>query len=135
MRKEPKRQGAIPAFLVSIPMTRYLYHPTEHFTARLEKIHRHDPPGHGRILQVIERLLDAPGDADGRMRGVHHGRLKKYVGRRDYRLIYHWCERCRKENRKLEEHCGHCGEVTDHSVIFLDIYHKNEQDAHLRHLP
>lgn len=114
-------------------MPPYLYHPTDRFTLKLEKIRRQDPPGHGRILQVIERLLFAPGDADGWMRGVHQGRLKKYVGRRDYRLIYHWCESCRKEAQRLE-HCGRCGEVTDHSVIFFDLYHKNEQDAHLRHL-
>lgn len=115
-------------------MPKYLYHSTERFASKLEKIRRHDPPGHGRILRVIDRLLEAPDDADGRMRGVHHGRLKKYVGRCDYRLIYQWCEQCRKEVRKLEVHCGRCAHVTDHSVIFFDIYHKNEQDAHLKHL-
>jgi hypothetical protein len=115
-------------------MSRYLYHATDHFTARLEKIRRHDPPGHERILQVIDRLLQAPGDADGWMHGVHHRRLKKYVGRRDYRLIYQWCESCRKEQKQIAEHCGKCGEVSDHSVIFFDVYHKNEQESHLRHL-
>lgn len=115
---------------MSIP---YRFFPTEHFAARLEKIRRQDPPGHRRILEVIDRLLVTPGDADGTMHGVHHGRLKKYVGRRDYRLIYHWCELCRKEKRKLEESCNHCAEVHDHSVIFFDVYHKNEL-AHLKHL-
>ncbi len=114
-------------------MPKFIYHPTEHFTTKLDKISRHDPVGHGRIHRVIERLLENPGDADGWMHGAHHGRLKKYVGRRDYRLIYHWCERCRKEARKLE-HCGSCGEVTDRSVVFFDVYHKNEQDVRLRHL-
>lgn len=115
-------------------MPRYRYHATERFATRLERIRHHDPPGHGRILRVIDRLLTAPEDADGWMRGVHHRRLKKYVGRRDYRLIYHWCEQCRKEVKQLESHCGQCGAVSDHSVIFFDVYHKNEQDAHLRHL-
>ena len=114
-------------------MSTFTYHPTEKFTVKLENIGRRDPGGHERIQQVIDRLLDHPDDADGWMPGVHHGRLKKYVGRRDYRLIYHWCEQCRKEARKME-HCGNCGQVTDHSVVFLDVYHKNEQDAHLRHL-
>jgi hypothetical protein len=115
-------------------MEKYLYHPTKHFAVKLDKVRKHDPPGHGRILQVIDRLLEVPDAADGWMHGTHHGRLKKYVGRRDYRLIYHWCEQCRKETKKLDEHCGLCGEVTDRSVIFFDLYHKNEQDAHLRHL-
>jgi hypothetical protein len=114
-------------------MSNFTYHPTDNFTVKLENIGRRDPGGHVRILQVIDRLLDHPGDADGWMHGVHHGRLKKYVGRRDYRLIYHWCEQCRKAARKME-HCGDCGQVTDHSVVFFDVYHKNEQDAHLRHL-
>ncbi len=114
-------------------MSRYIYHPTKHFTTKLDKISHYDPTGHERIQQVIGRLLENPGDADGWMHGVYHGRLKKYVGRRDYRLIYHWCEHCRKEAQKLE-HCGACGDVNDHSVVFIDIYHKNEQDAHLRNL-
>jgi len=114
-------------------MSSYEYYPTSAFSTKLEKIRRHDPVGHGRILRVIDRLLQVPKDADGVMHGVHHGRLKKYVGRRDYRLIYHFCELCRKESDKLAHRCGHCDSVSDHSVIFFDVYHKNEQDAHLRH--
>ena len=84
------------------------------------------PPGHARILKVIDRLLVDPADADGWMHGLFHGRLKKYVGRRDYRLIYHWCDLCRKQARHLENRCGYCGTIPDHSVIFFEIYHKNE---------
>lgn len=107
-------------------MQSYRYYPTDHFSSRLERIRKVDPQGHERIWKVMHRLLENPADADGKMHGLHHGRLKKYVGRRDYRLIYHWCELCRKESRRLEERCGHCDEVTDHSVIFFDVYHKNE---------
>lgn len=104
----------------------FSYFPTAGFAAKLSKIEKHDPPGHTRILGVIERLLQNPDDADGWMQGKYHGRLKKYVGRRDYRLIYHWCQKCRKEEKKLEDQCGFCHEVGDNSVIFFDIYHKNE---------
>lgn len=107
-------------------MPLFTYHPTPHFSSRLEKIEKHDPPGHDRILDVIDRLLQHPDDADGWMHGEHHGRLKKYVGRSDYRLIYHWCEACRKEGRKLAQICGFCEQVPDNSVIFFDVYHKNE---------
>ena len=90
--------------------------------------------GYQRIRRVIERLLETPGDADGRMHGPHQGRLKKYVGRRDYRLIYQWCERCRKEAKKLAEHCGGCcGTLVTGASFFFDLFHKNEQDAHLKH--
>ncbi|BCR05595.1 hypothetical protein DESUT3_26640 [Desulfuromonas versatilis] len=112
-------------------MTRFSYFPTPNFTSRLEKIRQQDPPGHARILKVIDRLLANPTDADGWMHGAHHRRMKKYVGRRDYRLIYHWCELCRKQSEKLQDHCGHCHQVEDHSVIFFDVYHKNEP-AHLK---
>ena len=107
-------------------MPQFIYFPIPAFTAKMAKIEKHDPPGHTRILGVIDRLLNNPSDADGWMHGGHHGRLKKYVGRRDYRLIYHWCELCRKEGMKLEEKCGFCHEVEDNSVIFFDVYHKNE---------
>ena len=102
------------------------YFPTPDFSSKLSKIEKHDPPGHARILGVIDRLLENPADADGWMHGGYHGRLKKYVGRRDYRLIYHWCEICRKEGKKLEDKCGFCHEVTDNSVVFFEVYHKNE---------
>ena len=106
-------------------MANFTYFPTPGFASKMEKIEKHDPPGHNRILGVIDRLLYNPAEADGWMHGAHHGRLKKYVGRRDYRLIYHWCQQCRKEGKHLANQCGFCGEVSDHSVIFFDVYHKN----------
>ncbi len=107
-------------------MTPFTFFATPSFKTKIAKIEKHDPPGHARIRSVIDRLLLNPSDADGWMHGEHHGRLKKYVGRRDYRLIYHWCELCRKEGHKLHSQCGFCSEVTDNSVIFFDVYHKNE---------
>lgn len=107
-------------------MTTYTYHPTSCFEGKLGKIKKQDPVGFKRISQVIERLLHNPGDADGRMRGTHHSRFKKYVGRGDYRLIYEWCEICRKTNKKLEDRCSKCSEISDNSVVFFDVFHKNE---------
>ncbi|MFA5515656.1 MAG: toxin [Desulfuromonadales bacterium] len=107
-------------------MDKFNYFPTPHFRDRLERIEKSDPSGHARILTVIDRLLQRPKDADGWMHGTHHGRLKKYVGRRDYRLIYHWCHLCRKEDKRLEDQCGYCPQVPDDAVIFFDVYHKNE---------
>ena len=107
-------------------MSKYIYYPTHNFIVRLEKIKRRDPRGHSRIENVIERLLENPDAADGRMHGTHHGRYKKYVGRREYRLIYYFCELCRKQNKRLKEKCDHCELVHDNSVIFFEVYHKNE---------
>lgn len=107
-------------------MAIYQYYPTASFAVKLSKIRKKDPPGYKRILKVIARLLDNPSDADGVMHGKHHGRFKKYVGRRDYRIIYHWCEICRKEREKLLRLCNHCDQITDRSVVFFDLYHKNE---------
>jgi len=107
-------------------MDRFLYHPTPVFEGKLKKIRKSDPQGFSRIRKVIDRILNNPADADGRMQVKHHARFKKYVGKKDYRLIYEWCEQCRKLNRKQEERCGHCDEVQDHSVVFFDVYHKNE---------
>ncbi len=103
-----------------------LYKPTKLFSKKLDQIKNTDPSGYDRINKVIERLLVEPNDADGKMHGIYRGRFKKYVGRRNYRIIYYWCELCRKENRRLEKNCEDCQEIPDKSVIFFDIYHKNE---------
>lgn len=105
---------------------RNLYKPTAHFERKLEKVKQSDLPGYKRIWQVIERLLVEPDDADGKMHGVYQGRFKKYVGRREYRIIYYWCRLCRKENRRQEKTCEDCHSIPDNSVIFFDLYHKNE---------
>lgn len=103
-----------------------LYKPTELFSKKLDQIKNTDPPGYLRVKKVIDRLLLKPKDADGKMRGVYGGRLKKYAGRREYRIIYHWCELCRKENRRIEKQCDDCEQIPDNSVVFLDLYHKKD---------
>jgi mRNA-degrading endonuclease RelE of RelBE toxin-antitoxin system len=107
-------------------MEKYPYRPSEAFADKLDDIRKIDPKGYTRIQQVIDRLLVNPGDADGKMHGRYHGKLKKYVGRKDYRLIYDWCELCRKENRRLISACEHCESLPDQSLIFFDLYHKKE---------
>ncbi len=98
------------------------YQPTDHFSKKLLHLKKSDPRGYSRIRKTIDRLLVEPNGADGRMVGLYHGKLKKYVGRRDYRLIYYWCDLCHKENKKQ-----HCGTIPDNSVIFFDIYHKKDK--------
>ncbi len=107
-------------------MARYLYQPTPQFVDRLEKIRKNDPATHKRIWAVVERLLDNPLDSDGKMHGEHRGMLKKYVGKGDYRILYYWCELCRKANEKQIEVCRNCETIPDQSVIFFEVYHKAE---------
>jgi len=104
----------------------HLYKPTELFAKKLDQLKSSDPSGYDRIIKVIDRLLANPNDADGKMYGSYNNRFKKYVGRRDYRIIYYWCELCRKENRKLEKECTDCKKIPDNSVIFIDFYHKKD---------
>ena len=97
------------------------------FTKKLENVKLRDPLGYDRIIMVKDRLLVNPNDADGKMHGLYNGRFKKYVGKSGYRLIYYWCELCRKENRRLDKVCDNCKEIPDQSVIFFDIYHKSKR--------
>jgi len=105
----------------------YIYQPTQRFSARLKKISAHDPPGYKRIRNVIDRLLVNPDDADGQLHGANRGKFKKYVGRKEYRLVYYYCELCRKANRRLADVCEACEAMPDRSVIFFDVFHKNEK--------
>jgi len=98
------------------------YQPTDHFSKKLHHLKKADPSGYRRVRKMIGRLLAQPDDADGRMVGIYHGKLKKYVGRRDYRIIYYWCALCHKENRRQ-----HCHVIPDNSVIFFDLYHKKDK--------
>ncbi len=107
-------------------MPLHIYYPTRHFAIKLKRIKRKDPNGHDRIQDVIVRILDYPHEADGKMVGVHHGRFKKYVGRRDYRIIYYFCKICRKMKKRQEERCEECEIMKDNTVVFFDVYHKNE---------
>jgi hypothetical protein len=105
----------------------YQFKPTEQFSEKFKALKATDPSGYKRISKVIERLLVNPDDADGKMHGLYNGRLKKYVGLSSYRIIYYWCELCRKENRRLKNNCEKCSEIPDHSVIFFDVYHKKDR--------
>jgi hypothetical protein len=109
-------------------MSPYLYQATEHFSDRLNRIKEHDPAGYKRIRKVIDRMLLNPDNADGQMHGSHRGKFKKYVGRTEYRLIYYYCELCRKANRRLAVVCERCEAIPDRSVVFFDVFHKNEKN-------
>lgn len=106
--------------------TTFIYQPMPHFIRKLDQVEGVDPSGYSRISKVIDRLLLDPGNSDGKMKGLYNGRFKKYVGRKDYRLIYYWCHLCHKENRRLEQKCDGCDELPDNSVIFFDLYHKKD---------
>lgn len=105
----------------------FTYKPMPYFTKKLSQVEQADYKGYVRINKVIERLLQDPANGDGKMRGFYNGRYKKYVGRKDYRLIYYWCHHCRKENKRLEQKCDGCDTLPDNSVIFFDLYHKSDK--------
>ena len=102
--------------------------PQRHFIKRLEKVRRADPTGYEHILKVVERLLSEPDDSDGMLTGPHRGKLKKYVGRSGYRLVYNWCVHCHKQQERMRQECAGCGsqEIPENSVVFLDLFHKSE---------
>lgn len=104
-------------------MASYSYHAAQIFSDKLEMIRLNDPQGHEQIRELIESLLTDPSESGNSMHCVYQGRLKKYLGSRDYRIIYHSCNNCRKAKR-LRAHCGSCGAVNDLSLVFEDVFHK-----------
>ena len=107
-------------------MSNFRYHPTSEFLKKLEKLERTDPPGYRRVQEAIDRLLENPQENDGKLQGPHRGRLKKYVGRSGHRLVYNWCASCRKANSHLQNACAFCEIIPDDSVVFYDLFSKNE---------
>jgi hypothetical protein len=104
----------------------YSFHASEHFLKNLQGFRKSDPEGHAHIQKVIERLLRSPEDNDGMLTGPHRGKMKKYVGRSGYRLIFKWCRSCQKLGAGLGEDCPSCGTLPPDSVVFLDVFHKSE---------
>ncbi len=109
-------------------MSGYNLHHTETFSRKLRKIKQHDLVGFERVEKTLERLAAAPGETDGVLHGPHRGKLKKYVGRGGYRIVYNWCDSCRKSRRHLADKCSFCGEIPDNSVVLHDIYHKSDAE-------
>lgn len=114
--------------LLGKKMARYKYYPTRKFVDHLTRIKQKDAGGYERIMATIDRLLESPEHSDGIMKGVHHGRFKKYVGRNDYRLIYYYCQLCRKPNHELAVSCENCEKIDSFSVIFFEVYHKKNKN-------
>lgn len=111
--------------VMELVANRYL--PTELFTKKLTSLEKMNHVGYVRVSKVIDRLLIQPQNSDGIMKGIYDGRLKKYVGKKDFRIIYHWCKQCRQEKMfRVKEKCVGCDEMKDNSVIFFDLYHKSD---------
>lgn len=108
------------------PVEGFSFQATSHFARKLADLARNDPSAHRRVKGIIDRILERPQENDGQLHGIHRGRLKKYVGRSGWRLVFDWCRACRKANRRQAEACELCGTVPDNSVIFFDLFHKNE---------
>ena len=100
------------------------YHPTPEFAKKLEKLKGEDPASHARLMGVIDRVLANPADSDGKLHGAHRGKLKKYAGKSQYRIVYSWCRACRKANEHLSVNCSFCDAIPDHSVVFFDLFTK-----------
>lgn len=113
-----RAEGAPPA---------YAYIPSAHFARRLDEARSGDPAGYGRIQAVIARLLEHPENSDGALHGEARGMHKKYVGRGEYRIAYSACRECRKANLHLAAACPACGAIPENSVVFHELYRKNER--------
>jgi hypothetical protein len=105
----------------------YAYVASAHFARRLDEARRDDPAGFERIRTVMDRLLEHPESSDGVLHGEARGMHKKYVGRGEYRIAYSACRECRKANLHRAAACPECGTIPENSVVFHELYRKNER--------
>lgn len=106
---------------------RYEYKETEKFAKSIKKIQRLDQVGFLRIKKIIDRLLDNPKLSDGSLHGDKKGQFKKYVGESGYRLIYTWCEECKRLNFQEKNDCStYCDLFPQNTIIFMDVFHKQD---------
>lgn len=103
---------------------RFHFYSADYFKKSLSRIQKADPDGARRIVAVMERLLENPAETDGMLTGPRRGLMKKYVGKSGYRLIYKWCQSCKKLAGEIRRDCPDCGQLGNESVVFFDVFHK-----------
>jgi len=104
-----------------------IYDESKTFAKRIKKIARKDPINFRRIQKTIDRLRLNPDKYDKALQGDSRCRFEKYIGRDLLRLVYTWCENCRKFNCVKINKCEGCGSKSANTLRLFDIYYK--QDA------
>lgn len=97
------------------------------FDKSIKKIKKQAPSRVKRIEQVVNFLIKNPETFDKPLTGKRNYKLEKYVGKKDYRILYRYCNYCIKHKQKDVETCRDCKEVlkSGGGIMFLDIFKKN----------
>lgn len=111
---------------MKIISVKLIYGPSKQFDKELNKIKENDPPIHKRIKNKIDYLLNNPESYDRVLKGDKRCKLEKYVGRGLIRIVYNWCENCRRCNCNIVNKCIDCENKPDNTLILFDVYYKNE---------
>ncbi len=96
---------------------------SDDFQKHLEKLTKRDGALKKRLLQRIQEMTtEKPASQIGYI-GDLKGKWKMRVG--DYRLIYAYCEDCRKYKHEILNECYRCFEKDDTNLVFFDVIHRS----------
>lgn len=91
------------------------------FAEKLSKIKRKDSVTFKRVKKTIEKLLINPAGYDRALQGFHRCKFEKYVGRELARIVYTWCENCRKYDCAKVNECDDCEKKADNTLRLFDV--------------
>jgi mRNA-degrading endonuclease YafQ of YafQ-DinJ toxin-antitoxin module len=105
---------------------RLIYDESDKFADKIKYIQKKDPETFRRIKAVINRLLVTPTIYDHPLQGEKKCKFVKYVGKNLARIVYNWCENCRRSNSVEVNQCADCTSKPDNTLRLFDVYYKNE---------
>jgi mRNA-degrading endonuclease RelE of RelBE toxin-antitoxin system len=93
------------------------------FKKHLDKLTKKDGNLKKRLLERINEMsAEKPLSQIGYI-GELKGKWKMRVG--DYRLIYAYCDDCKKHKHQFLNSCYGCGAKEDNALIFFDVIHRS----------
>jgi mRNA-degrading endonuclease RelE of RelBE toxin-antitoxin system len=93
------------------------------FKKHLDKLTKKDGTLKNRLLERIgEMSKEQPQSQIGYV-GELKGKWKMRVG--DYRLIYAYCQDCKKHKHQNHNMCYGCSTKADNALIFFDVIHRS----------
>jgi mRNA-degrading endonuclease RelE of RelBE toxin-antitoxin system len=96
---------------------------SDKFREPLKKLTKKDEHLKKRLLDQIMEMEKEPPFSQVSLIGDFTGKWKMRVG--DYRLLYAYCQDCKKHKHQSYNNCLDCNTKKDNTLIFFEVFHRS----------
>jgi len=96
---------------------------SDHFKKHFDKLTKKDNMLKKRLTDKIKEMCIAKPEGQTELVGILKGKYRIRVG--DYRLIYAYCEDCKKHNYQIYNKCYECSTKSDDTLVLFDVIHRS----------